>query len=187
LDEAVRHGAPPRIFSIGNQTSSLARKVSGWPKKMTVGPCIPVGMQLKKAAVGPTSGPTWRLSHYLLMAVYSMSSPVWHQPALRSTANARQLKPPSALNWQVTAGKRPQTTIAPSRGRKIHRVDPDFGSTLTDSNRDSQSNRWVNCKIMGQPCEFQVRAENSFSCAPVYFTGDSDYKANRGHRNQGMT
>jgi hypothetical protein len=41
---------------------------------------------------------------------------------------------------------------------KIHRVDPEFGSTLTASNRDSQSNCWVNLKIMGQPCEFQVGA-----------------------------
>jgi hypothetical protein len=41
---------------------------------------------------------------------------------------------------------------------EIHRVDPDFGSTLTASNRDSQSNCWVNLKIVGQPCEFQVRA-----------------------------
>jgi hypothetical protein len=41
---------------------------------------------------------------------------------------------------------------------KIHRVDPDFGSTLTVSNRDSQSTRWVNWYIMGQPCEFQVCA-----------------------------
>jgi hypothetical protein len=39
---------------------------------------------------------------------------------------------------------------------KTHRVDPDFGSTLTVSNRDSQSNCWVNWKIMGQPCECQV-------------------------------
>jgi hypothetical protein len=39
---------------------------------------------------------------------------------------------------------------------KIHRVDPDFGSTLTFSNSDSQSNCWVNWKIVGQPCEFQV-------------------------------
>jgi hypothetical protein len=37
--------------------------VLGWPKKMQVGPCIPVGMQLQKAEVGPTSGPTLRLSH----------------------------------------------------------------------------------------------------------------------------
>ena len=28
-----------------------------------VGPCIPVRIQLKRAEVGPTSGPTWRLSH----------------------------------------------------------------------------------------------------------------------------
>jgi hypothetical protein len=41
---------------------------------------------------------------------------------------------------------------------KIHRVDPEFGSTLTVSNRDYQSNCWVNWKIMGQPCEFQVQA-----------------------------
>ena len=40
-----------------------ASKVLGWPKKMQVGPCIPVGTQLSKAEVGPTSGPAWRLSH----------------------------------------------------------------------------------------------------------------------------
>ena len=39
---------------------------------------------------------------------------------------------------------------------KIHRVNPDFGSTLTASSMDSQSKCWVNWKIMGQPCEFQV-------------------------------
>jgi hypothetical protein len=39
---------------------------------------------------------------------------------------------------------------------EIHRVDPDFGSTLTASHRDSQPNCWVNWKIMGQPCDFQV-------------------------------
>ena len=43
---------------------------------------------------------------------------------------------------------------------KIHRVGPDFGSTLTVSNRDSQSSCWVKLKIMGQPCEFQVREKN---------------------------
>ena len=34
-------------------------------------------------------------------------------------------------------------------GGRIHRVDPDFGSALTVFNRDSQSNFWVNWKIMG--------------------------------------
>ena len=33
---------------------------------MPVGPCIPVGIQLYRAEVGPTSGPTWRLSHLAL-------------------------------------------------------------------------------------------------------------------------
>ena len=32
---------------------------------------------------------------------------------------------------------------------EIHRVDPEFGSTLTVSNRDSQSNFWVNLRILG--------------------------------------
>ena len=32
-------------------------------QKMQVGPCISVGIQLEKTEVGPTSGPTWRLSH----------------------------------------------------------------------------------------------------------------------------
>jgi hypothetical protein len=44
---------------------------------------------------------------------------------------------------------------------KIHRVDPDFGSTLTVSNRDSHSNCWVDWKITGQPCEFQVPGATS--------------------------
>ena len=50
----------------------------------------------------------------------------------------------------------PQLESVPEFEGKIHRVDPAFGSTLTASNRDSQSNCWVNWKIMGQPCEFQV-------------------------------
>ena len=35
----------------------------GWPKNMQVGPFIPARIQLQKAGGGPTSGPTWRLSH----------------------------------------------------------------------------------------------------------------------------
>ena len=31
---------------------------------MRAGPCIPVGIQTEKAEVGPTSGPTWRPSHF---------------------------------------------------------------------------------------------------------------------------
>jgi hypothetical protein len=57
---------------------------------------------------------------------------------------------------------------------KIHRVNPDFGSTLTASDRDSKSNCWVNWKIMGQPCEFQVGgaartvAKAAGHCGSVY-------------------
>jgi hypothetical protein len=51
---------------------------------------------------------------------------------------------------------RPAADAAAAEG-KTYRVGLDFGSTLTASNKDSQSNCWVNWKIMGQPCEFQVR------------------------------
>ena len=32
---------------------------------MKVDPCIPVGIQLEKAEAGPTSGSTWRRSHFV--------------------------------------------------------------------------------------------------------------------------
>jgi hypothetical protein len=42
-----------------------------------------------------------------------------------------------------------------SRKPEIHRVDPEFGSTLrllyTFESRDFQSNCWVNLRILGQP------------------------------------
>ena len=46
----------------------------------------------------------------------------------------------------------------------IRRVGPDFGSTLTVSSRGLQSNCWVNWKVMGQPCEFQVTAAAAAAC-----------------------
>ena len=49
---------------------------------------------------------------------------------------------------------------------KIHRVNPDFGSTLTASSMDSQSKCWVNWKIMGQPFEFQVSAADTMRWPP---------------------
>jgi hypothetical protein len=42
---------------------AYAGRVFGWPKNTQVGPRIPVGLQLEKAEVGPTPGPTWHLSH----------------------------------------------------------------------------------------------------------------------------
>jgi hypothetical protein len=38
---------------------------------------------------------------------------------------------------------------------EIHRVDPDFGSTFTASNRDSQSNCWFNLKSWVNPVNFR--------------------------------
>jgi hypothetical protein len=44
---------------------------------------------------------------------------------------------------------------------KIHRVDSDFGSTLTVSNTDSQSNCWVNWKLWVNPVDFRFGRERS--------------------------
>ena len=84
----------------------------------------------RKAGVGPTSGPTWRLSHALVT-----------ESCGESEQNG------SERGWTATHYE-----------PEIHRVDPEFGSTLTVSNRDSQSNCWVNLRILGQPCEFYLIA-----------------------------
>jgi hypothetical protein len=63
----------------------------------------------------------------------------------------------------------PRNRVGSAHGRpkgNIHRVDPDFGSTFTASNRDSQSNCWVNWKIMGLACEFQVLAADGTKARP---------------------
>jgi hypothetical protein len=66
----------------------------------------------------------------------------------------------AAAAGAAACGDQPAAHPARMEG-KIHRVDPDFGSTLTASNGNSQSNCWVNLKIVGQPCEFQVRGLNA--------------------------
>jgi hypothetical protein len=62
----------------------------------------------------------------------------------------------AVLHWRSSNNRTAPDIFSDQKG-KIHRVDPDFGSTLTASSRDYQSNYWVNWKIMGQPCEFQVQ------------------------------
>jgi hypothetical protein len=52
----------PTPYSVAMSASSEKGVRSA--QKTQVGPRIPVGMQLQKAEVGPTSGPTWRLSHF---------------------------------------------------------------------------------------------------------------------------
>jgi hypothetical protein len=49
-----------------------------------------------------------------------------------------------------------ETSVMAAHEGKIHRVDPDFGSTLTVSNRDYQSKCWVNWKIMGRHVSFRL-------------------------------
>ena len=67
------------------------------------------------------------------------------------------------LGWLapcLLCGCRPSRARLDANARpqgRIHRVDPGVGSTLIGANRVSQSNCWVSWKMMGQPCELQVR------------------------------
>jgi hypothetical protein len=75
----------------------------------------------------------------------------------RPEAARRRAQVLCASAWLLLLCAAPAAASRVGAEGKIHRVDPDFGSTLTVSNRDSQSNCWVNWKIMPrQPCEFQV-------------------------------
>ena len=61
---------------------TFSEKVVRLAQKVQVGPCIPLGMQPQKAVVGPTSGPTWCLSHF-------RGSPVAARPCHRVGAVGR--------------------------------------------------------------------------------------------------
>ena len=63
---------------------------------------------------------------------------------------------PPAARGGLLAYAKPGVAAAAGMQGKLHRVGPIFGSTLTVSNRDSQSNGWVSWKIMGRPCGFQA-------------------------------
>ena len=54
----------------------------------------------------------------------------------QALAQTRSAQPAASSAATMPSDLRPQS--------KIHRVGPDFGSTLTASNRDSHSNCWVN-------------------------------------------
>ena len=83
---------------------------------MRVGPCIPVGIQLEKAEVGPTSGPTWRLSHLgrQQRAQHRAEVPAEHEPI----RGRRVIKPRPILaymenhyrdgNWHSRVARRPR-------------------------------------------------------------------------------
>jgi hypothetical protein len=57
--------ARERFFAAGHPPPTPTEKGVSLAQKVQVGPCIPAGIQPEKAEVGPTSGPTWRLSHSL--------------------------------------------------------------------------------------------------------------------------
>ena len=71
-----------------------------------------------------------------------------------ATSTRRRAQAPIA-NWHREVAAEAAARAATPEG-KIHRVDPDFESSFTVSNRDSQSNCWADWKTLGQPCKFQV-------------------------------
>jgi hypothetical protein len=60
---AARRGTGARRGARCEHGRAPSEKGVRLAQKMPVCPCIHVGIQLEKAEVGPTSGPTWRLSH----------------------------------------------------------------------------------------------------------------------------
>jgi hypothetical protein len=47
---------------------------------------------------------------------------------------------------------------------EIHRIDPEFGSTLRRIQRDFQTNCWVNLRTLGQPSEFYLCGRSLRPC-----------------------
>ena len=62
----ARPSPPPSEDLPLSEGSSGSEKGVRLAQKMRVGPRIPVGIRLERAEVGPTSGPTRRLSHFPL-------------------------------------------------------------------------------------------------------------------------
>jgi hypothetical protein len=76
-DFNARGGSRPEPISEEPSTEDLREKGVRLAQQMEVGPCIPMGTQLGKAEVGPTSGPTGCLSH---LAVRGRRAPVALEP-----------------------------------------------------------------------------------------------------------
>jgi hypothetical protein len=110
-----------------------------------------VGKERQRAAKMRTAAPQTEAPPTAEPAAAAHAAPA-SQAATKPAARIRKIIPTKKDLLGQTVPKK-----EPPQG-KIHRVDPDFGSALTASDRDSQSNCCqVNWKIMGQPCEFQVR------------------------------
>jgi hypothetical protein len=88
--------------------------------------------------------------------------------ALRPKARTGSMTQVSPCDGRATSAHAVSVTYLPVPHCKpeIHRVDPEFGSTLTVSNRDSQSNCWVNLRILVNPVNFtlQMGSDYRWSC-----------------------
>ena len=83
-------------------------------QNMEVAPCIPVGIQLQKAEGGPTSGPTWRLSH---SRVQGSNVRV---PARTARAHLRRCtgRGCSRCSWWLVLPTHPRGTFSRRRSRR---------------------------------------------------------------------
>jgi hypothetical protein len=103
---------------------------------------------------GPAPGLRWGRSRGGTRARDRQGGAGGRAPAVQSRRRSARRAARRLSLW--SRRRCPRRERRPQHKGKIHRVDPDFGSTSTASTRDSQPNRWVNLKIVGQPCEFQV-------------------------------
>jgi hypothetical protein len=86
---------------------------------MPVGPCIPVGIKLETAEVGPTSGPTWRLSHLLhVVRVETLRWSADNPPVRAAKPSARHHK--STTRKTIYCGKR-RGRLSATRKPSAHR------------------------------------------------------------------
>jgi hypothetical protein len=163
---------------------------------MQVGPCIPVGIQLLKAEVGPTSGPTWPF-------LTCWALPVQGPPGsgLRGLDAERRCWRTSGARWPASAPTsgartraRPTSTGWSARGARPHRHCRDIRDQTSQYVTSKPGMKWVNggtkfrTKLTVRSkrrsvwsastsaprrsgcrgrCRVRRRAAASFSCAPV--------------------
>ena len=86
-------------------------------QNVQVDPCTPVIIQLQKAEVGPTPGPTWRLSH----AGDHRHSWAWHNPSgTTRLAVVNRWAPWCESSWARRGAALPSAHHAPPRSSYHH-------------------------------------------------------------------
>jgi hypothetical protein len=113
-------GSPVSTSSAGSTAAASEKDVRS-AQKMPVGPYIPVGIQLEKAGVGPTSGPTRRRSHSGRPSGAASSPAAPPGPRTPRTGRSRRARPLARRRW---CRRRPCRRTSPSGTRATRRSHP---------------------------------------------------------------